>query len=322
MPNKNTKKKLKAKNKYKDITKGRAIQIASDSIVPEDDNYFLILWRILKYNRSNSQDELISLEYNEVDIDEILTKEDIGNCQSLDTLNDNIKKEEKIITKTSGFDSHFLKRVDIKPEEKKIHKKNLIHKMIDVEKRLDYIVSRKRKLNVVMIAEKPKIASIISNSLNERRVDPKIWNNYLDFKFDHPFKGYNASFTVWSVFGHVYNRQFHKNLKLKDLQPADLFSEKIERYQAWEKINHLNQLTELSTEVPDNSSTKHLIENNAKHSIETWSHNLENTSSEVVKLPSNESTENKEEVKISVDAKNDIFHDNSGMLSFNASWVL
>lgn len=74
-------------------------------------------------------------------------------------------------------------------------------------------MATKGYLTVMMVTEKPSIARSIAFALSS---DPKetkgVHRPCPVWKFDGDFKGYPATFKVTSVAGHMYNRDFSKEV--------------------------------------------------------------------------------------------------------------
>ena len=82
-----------------------------------------------------------------------------------------------------------------------------------------------RKVNVLMIAEKPSIAKAISKILAPRHHynDRSKENDWCLYEFDGKFKEINAHFTVSSVAGHMYQTEFLRMHQNFDMNPGELF---------------------------------------------------------------------------------------------------
>jgi DNA topoisomerase-3 len=87
------------------------------------------------------------------------------------------------------------------------------------------IVKTKGHLTIMMVAEKPSIAKTISEVLSkDPRSNQGIHKPCPIWTFDGIFKGFKAKFKVTSVAGHMYNRDFSKEVnKNKKMDPYELF---------------------------------------------------------------------------------------------------
>jgi len=78
---------------------------------------------------------------------------------------------------------------------------------------------------VVMVAEKPSIALSITQALSHGKYsqDKGLARSLPVYKFSGLFKGYQATFKVTSVAGHVFNRDFPTQYQDWSLDPENLF---------------------------------------------------------------------------------------------------
>ena len=72
-------------------------------------------------------------------------------------------------TEQCSYDDGFLAVDDYTEEEINDYKNSLVHDEDEVHKRLKQIYDKKGMLNVVMVAEKPKIAELISQVLSQNK---------------------------------------------------------------------------------------------------------------------------------------------------------
>ena len=111
----------------------------------------------------------------------------------------------------TSYNESFLNKNDFTSEEIKEYKSSLIHDEDRVRERLNKVVAMKGKLNVVMIAEKPNIAELISQALSEGKYSKNIWEGFKSYHFNNlKFKGFRANCTVLSVYGNVYEYDFDR----------------------------------------------------------------------------------------------------------------
>jgi DNA topoisomerase IA len=73
-----------------------------------------------------------------------------------------------------------------------------------MKKRLQRISSRKGGVNVVMIAEKPRVAMEIAKVLSNNQQKDLYDEHFVRHEYHGKFKGYNAFFRILSVYGHIY----------------------------------------------------------------------------------------------------------------------
>ena len=74
-----------------------------------------------------------------------------------------------ISTARPTYENEFLNQDDYTEDEINKYKESLKHNDKELEERFKNIWERKEKLNVVMIAEKPKIAELISQVLSKNK---------------------------------------------------------------------------------------------------------------------------------------------------------
>ena len=89
-------------------------------------------------------------------------------------------------------------------------------------KDLKEYIENKGELKVVMIAEKPKMALLISKALSKGEWETEEWEGLKAHHFDNlDFKGFDARFTVWSVYGNVYEYAFDPTEHRYEIDPVD-----------------------------------------------------------------------------------------------------
>ena len=78
-----------------------------------------------------------------------------------------------------------------------------------------------------MIAEKPKIAQLISEILSRNRYQTEEWKGFKTYKFDNlKFKEFDSNFNVSSVYGNIYGVDYDENLNHWETNPLALLSKK------------------------------------------------------------------------------------------------
>ena len=81
-----------------------------------------------------------------------------------------------------------------------------------MRKDINYAIKDSR-LNILMVAEKPSIAKIISQILSDNKCqDDSIYSLNI-FTFEGYFKGIKLHFTKTSVKGHIYNNKYEEDIK-------------------------------------------------------------------------------------------------------------
>jgi hypothetical protein len=102
----------------------------------------------------------------------------------------------------------------------------MVEENIDKTKSLPYYVNNEM-IEVLMIAEKPSLAKIITYVLNKEKNFKEYKENGLTiYTYEGKFKGIKAFFTISSIRGHIYQNNF-KNYKHYDDDINDLYDEKI-----------------------------------------------------------------------------------------------
>ena len=123
----------------------------------------------------------------------------------------------------TSYNERFLNKDDYTSQEIEEYKASLIHNEDSVEQRLKKIYKNRGKLNVVMIAEKPNIAKLISRVLSEDYYSKDIWKGFKSYHFNHlKFKGVPAKFTVCSVYGNMYWYDFDRDTDISNHKPIDI----------------------------------------------------------------------------------------------------
>ena len=152
------------------------------------------------------------------------------------------EKEEHLIeldddnqVDSTSYNKSFLEEDDFTEDEIEEYKLSLLHDEEIVKERLRKVISKKGKLNVVMIAEKPSIVKLISQALSNGQFDKEIWEGFQAYHFNNlKFKGFKSNLTVCSVYGNMYEYIFDKNIQIMKKNPIDIlvnypvFLEKIE----------------------------------------------------------------------------------------------
>ena len=106
-----------------------------------------------------------------------------------------------------------------------------------------------KEINVLMIAEKPSIASTIARILGGdyliNRTEEKCWCYY---EFDGYFKNVSAHFIISAVSGHIYTADFPTDYQSYDFDPKELFDAPIEKVESNEdsylNIEWLKEISE------------------------------------------------------------------------------
>jgi len=97
--------------------------------------------------------------------------------------------------------------------------------MIAFHRNAARIVDKKGYLTVMMVTEKPSIAWMIASALSQKATEKKgVHKPCPIITFDGEFKGYPAYFKVTSVAGHMYSRDFSKEVnKRRKMDPIELY---------------------------------------------------------------------------------------------------
>ena len=182
------------------------IEHSSDNNDFEED--FEVLSRFNRDNYLNYTDDGIEkeedfLEYEEEDIipREVDYDEICEYCRSI------YEKENDLYF---NIEEGFTQMVD-----KKIRK---------LYNKPDYV--NNKMLEILMIAEKPSLAKIITKILGGREFQTHHCDPLTIYTFERLFKGKKAFFTVSSIRGHIYQDAFEKD-KNEDLDVNELYQEKI-----------------------------------------------------------------------------------------------
>ena len=132
MPNKKSKKRLRERKNQRaaKITKKQFIK-SNDPNAPNCD--------------INSEDDVMSVEYSDADIDELLLNEDLDECIIEDDYEPQPVLKEK--RKFKGYDKNFIKRIDISRVNKDNYQKSLFHKNKEIFERFERIADQNRALN-------------------------------------------------------------------------------------------------------------------------------------------------------------------------------
>ena len=126
-------------------------------------------------------------------------------------------------TAATSYNESFLKKDDFTIKEIKEYKASLIHDEDSVMQRLEEILENNGELNVVMIAEKPNIAELISRVLSEDYYSKDIWKGFKSYHFNNlDFKGFYANCTVLSVYGNLYEYDFDRESNISKENPIDI----------------------------------------------------------------------------------------------------
>lgn len=112
------------------------------------------------------------------------------------------------------FDWSSLERVTIPVSARKAHYRSLKADMNKLMSRLQRAASVKGGINVVMVAEKPSVASTLYAMLkpfDDQVTDSSLerpwvekWKGLNAYHYHGKFKGIPAYFTIVSVYGHIY----------------------------------------------------------------------------------------------------------------------
>ena len=151
------------------------------------------------------------------------------NKSSQDSEEEEEEKEEQIldiqnniVLAQSSYDDNFLNQNDFTNKEIVKYKESLIHDEDEVQDRLWRIYRKKGELKVLMIAEKPRIALLISQALSKGKFQTESWEGLRSHHFDNlDFKGFEANFTVCSVYGNVYEYGFDPTEYRYEIDPVD-----------------------------------------------------------------------------------------------------
>ena len=82
-------------------------------------------------------------------------------------------------------------------------------------------------IEILMIAEKPSLAKVISQILGGKRLKSYHYDPMTIYTFEGLFKGKKAFFTVSSIRGHIYQDAFEDDDQDEDVDVNDLYKEKI-----------------------------------------------------------------------------------------------
>ena len=124
---------------------------------------------------------------------------------------------------SASFNNSSLNDEDFTKDEIKEYKSSLIHDEDSVRARLNKVVAKKGKLNVVMIAEKPNIAEIITQALSSGEYYRETWRGFKTYHFNkQKFKDFNANFTVCSVYGNMHEYDFDRNTNMMRKNPVNI----------------------------------------------------------------------------------------------------
>jgi len=101
----------------------------------------------------------------------------------------------------------------------------MVEKNIDKMRNLPFYVNNEM-IEVLMIAEKPSLAKIITYVLRERNFKVYTENGLTIYTYEGRFKGKKAFFTISSIHGHIYQNNFINYRHYGD-DINDLYDEKI-----------------------------------------------------------------------------------------------
>ncbi|CAI2383861.1 unnamed protein product [Moneuplotes crassus] len=96
--------------------------------------------------------------------------------------------------------------------------------------RLTKIYKKNGKLNISMVAEKPKVAKTLFDILSEQGSYhyTERYKGHTVYQFQGEYKGMAADFNILSVYGHIYNHGFQNEAELKsEKNPMEIFEAKI-----------------------------------------------------------------------------------------------
>lgn len=106
--------------------------------------------------------------------------------------------------KDSDFGCRFLEQVDTSETDRDKYYSSLEHDMDAMRNRLKDIEKWKGGINICMIAEKPKVAEVISQVLSNNEQQSIRDGGFTRHEYNGNFLGVRACFRVLSVFGHIY----------------------------------------------------------------------------------------------------------------------
>src|SRR5690606_29365127 len=98
----------------------------------------------------------------------------------------------------------FLKKVDVKKEERDKYYKSLGHNMNALDKRIAKIAKKLGGINVTFIAEKPSVGARIAEVLSNNNFKEDPWYDFPRRIFYGTFRGVKACFRVVATYGHIY----------------------------------------------------------------------------------------------------------------------
>ena len=123
----------------------------------------------------------------------------------------------------TSYNESFLNKDDYTSQEIEEYKASLIHDENCVKQRLEEILKNNGELNVVIIAEKPNIAKLISRVLSEDYYSKDIYKGFKSYYFKNlDFKGFYANCTVLSVYGNLYEYDFDRDTNILKENPIDI----------------------------------------------------------------------------------------------------
>ena len=128
--------------------------------------------------------------------------------------------EQAVVT---SYNESFLNKNDYSNKQIIDYNSSLNHDDESVKQRINRLYRKKGKLNVVMIAEKPNIAELISQVLSKGKYSKDFWEGFKSYHFNNLiFKGVNANCTVLSVYGNVYEFDFDRDSDISKRDPFDI----------------------------------------------------------------------------------------------------
>ena len=142
------------------------------------------------------------------------------------------------------YDDRFITRKKYYSDELKYCCRNLYEKEDDlvfnmnegftqmVDKNIikfydDPFYVKNEMIEVLMIAEKPSLARVISEILGTKRLRRYHYDPMTIYTFEGLFKGKKAFFTVSSIRGHIYQDAFEEDCQDENIDVNDLYNEKI-----------------------------------------------------------------------------------------------
>ena len=106
-----------------------------------------------------------------------------------------------------------------------------------------------KKVNILMIAEKPSIARAIAKILGGEYLRDLTYNKgWCYYEFNGNFKGVNAHFIISAVSGHIYQADFPEDYQSYEIDPYELLDAPIEKIESnddsYLNIDWLNEISQ------------------------------------------------------------------------------